>query len=164
MVSELLIGSIFIGNYWSWTLLYFSPWSLQILFNYWKHFVYKSSDMIEIQKCINNLETTRLFQGRMLCVIPSPRVPNIHIEPEIEPRILLFSVFRSQSPIWSKVKAKKGMRLFEFAREKIHWFPSHMRQGIDGIRKLLPKTSIVLEVRDSRISQPSALIMTNSMP
>ena len=50
------------------------------------------------------------------------------------------------------IKIRLKMGIFDFAAEKIHWFPSHMRQGMDGIKKLLAKTDIVLEVRDSRMS------------
>lgn len=34
--------------------------------------------------------------------------------------------------------------------QNIHWFPGHMKVALDGIKKLLPQTDLVIEIGDAR--------------
>lgn len=41
--------------------------------------------------------------------------------------------------------------IYDMSKVTVHWFPSHMRAGIDRIRNLLKRCDLILEVRDARI-------------
>ena len=41
--------------------------------------------------------------------------------------------------------------IYDMSKVTVHWFPSHMRVGIDRIRNLLKRCDLILEVRDARI-------------
>lgn len=44
------------------------------------------------------------------------------------------------------------MTLFDYRKVNVHWFPSHMRRGLDAMtQKIGSKVDLVIEVRDARI-------------
>lgn len=47
--------------------------------------------------------------------------------------------------------AQKGVGIYDLSLHNIHWFPSHMKRGIDDIRKQMSRCDLVIEVRDARL-------------
>lgn len=41
--------------------------------------------------------------------------------------------------------------IYDFAREHVHWFPSHMRAAVEKLTLLRPRVDIVIDVRDARV-------------
>lgn len=41
--------------------------------------------------------------------------------------------------------------IYDFSLHNIHWFPSHMKRGIDDIKRIMSKCDLVIEVRDARL-------------